>query len=187
MKVVPSAMLALAVVIVTCGATAAAIVAEGDVVTSSGPAIPVITLKGDTVDLRGALARPAAGTEARGAATVLVFWATWCKPCLHEVPEIRGVGRFYASQGLRVLSVALPVADDTPQKVAETAKENGIDYEVLYDQNGSAHQAFGVESLPTSLLIDGKGVVRWRGSAFPRDINARIKAILEPGSQSGAK
>ncbi|HZI95180.1 MAG TPA: TlpA disulfide reductase family protein [Patescibacteria group bacterium] len=177
----------LAGLLLFAGGTGAATTgAVGDDVKAGAP-LPVISATGDTVDLRAELApAPPAGKTRRGA-TLLVFWATWCKPCMHEVPEIREVGRFYAPQGLRIVSVATTWKDDSLEKILGAAKDNGIDYEVLYDMKDSAREAFEVRSLPTTILIDGRGVVTWRGNVLPADINERVRAALGPIEDSGAK
>jgi len=153
----------------------------------AGDPLPVMSAKGDTVNLREELAPSPTSARTRPGATLLIFWATWCKPCMHEVPEIREVGRFYANQGLRVVSVATTWKDDSLEKILDAAKDNGIDYKVLFDMKDSAREAFGVKSLPTTILIDGKGVVTWRGDVLPADINERVRAALGPNEDRGAK
>jgi thiol-disulfide isomerase/thioredoxin len=171
---------ALVAVLLPCGQPAGGSFAQGEHV-APGPPVAVLTLRGDPADLRARIS-----PEPRGA-TLLVFWGSWCMPCIHEVPEIKEVGRFYGKRGLRVVSVALSLHEDTLEKVAQAASAHGIDYEILFDKDDAARQAFGIKSVPTSLLIDASGVVRWRGNTLPSDINERIKAALGPGEASGAQ
>src|SRR5262249_54035631 len=93
LKSVRPALPWLAALLISCAPAAAGGVEEGDKL-PAGWTVPVVDLKGQEVDLRAALGKQGA--------TLLVFWGTWCQPCLHEVPEIREVARFYAPKGLRV-------------------------------------------------------------------------------------
>jgi len=155
-----------------------AAVAVGEPI-DAAPAIPVLDIKGEPADLRTLLQPPGA--------TLLIFWATWCQPCIHEVPEIRELSRFYASRGLRVMSVALSWNGDTLEKVVEARQTHGIDYPVYFDAHDKARPAFDLRALPASVLIDSTGVVRWKGNLLPSDINARIKEALGPGEERGSK
>ena len=178
---------AFVAVLFPCGLPAGGSFAEGMHV-APGPPVAVVTLRGDPADLRAKLMPPAQDAQhAPRGATLLVFWGSWCMPCIHEVPEIKEIGRFYGKRGLRVVSVALSLHEDTLEKVARAAGDHGIDYEILFDRDDAARQAFGIKSVPTSLLIDASGVVRWRGNTLPSDINERIKAALGPGEASGPK
>ena len=145
----------------------------------AGPPIPVVTLKGETRDLRADLDS--------GGAKLVVFWASWCQPCIHEIPEIRELGHFYGKKGLRVVGVALSWNGDTLEKVSQAVETQGIDYPVLFDNADKARIAFELRAIPASLLIDGQGTVRWRGEVLPSDINARIKEALGPGEERGSR
>jgi len=162
----------------TAAATTTASIVEGKPL-PAGPPIPVVTLKGETKDLRADLAS--------GGAKLVVFWASWCQPCIHEIPEIRELGHFYGKKGLRVVGVALSWNGDTLEKVSQAVETQGIDYPVLFDNADKARTAFDLRAIPASLLIDGQGTVRWRGEVLPSDINARIKEALGPGEERGSR
>ena len=158
-------------------ALAAPKIAEGEKVVPGSP-IPVVTLDGAPADLRASLA---------GGPTLLIFWATWCQPCIHEVPEVRELYHFYAKRGLRVVGVALSWNGDTREKVKQALGDNGIDYPVLFDDEDKARVAFDLRAIPASILVDASGVVRFKGTILPSDINTRIKDALGPGEESGPK
>lgn len=147
-------------------------------------ASPVSDLEGNTTDLR---ARVLPGDGSTHKATLLVFWGTWCQPCIHEVPVLNELQRFYGKDGLQVIGIGMSWGGDTLDKVAAAAEQHGMSYPVLFDKDGRARAAFGVTALPTSALIDARGTVRWMGLALPRDIAGRIREALGTGEERGSK
>ena len=178
MKAAVAAAFAVLSVLAPAGAPEASGMAVGASIDAM-PSIPVVNIKGEPADLR-AIAHPPG-------ATLVIFWATWCEPCIHEIPEIRELNRFYSGRGLRVVSVALSWNGDTLERVAGARQTHGIDYPVYFDAEDKARPAFDLRALPASVLIDSKGVIRWKGNLLPSDINARIKEALGPGEESGSK
>ncbi len=103
-----------------------------------------------------------------GKTVFLNFWATWCPPCLMEMPDIQ---RLYEEWGentgdLIVLGVANPVSDQYPrntdvsqEEIVAFLKENGYTYPVLMDVDGSVFSAYGIRSLPTTFMISDQSEV----------------------------
>lgn len=95
-------------------------------------------------------------SEWDGKARLLNFWATWCGPCVEEMPLLDAVNREHAGK-LQVIGIAL----DDPQAVAQFVHELGVDYPVLLDRPGPEDSSAlygdvrGV--LPYSVLIDAEG------------------------------
>ena len=177
--------LLLALVLVgTAGGRAFAALTEGSVLTDDWR-VPVADLKGATLDLRDEILLPGAPED--GGATLLVFWATWCEPCIHEIPVLNELHKYYAKSGLKLLGVGMSQGGDTLKSISEAASRHGMAYRVLFDGEGKAREAFGVLALPAAALIDRRGVVRWSGPSLPPDINARIKSALAPQKDSGSK
>jgi thiol-disulfide isomerase/thioredoxin len=90
--------------------------------------------------------------------TLLVFWATWCRPCLMEVPTLVKLHDKYRDKNFRVVSIN--VDDKEGKKVKSIVKEFGITYPVLMGDEEVMHQFGGVEALPTSFLIGRDGRIR---------------------------
>jgi peroxiredoxin len=108
--------------------------------------------------------RSVAGTnhrlsEHRGEVVALIFWASWCGECRHELERFEKLRVTYAPAGLVVLSVSL---DEEPERAAAIAQAAGIDYPVLLDAGKQVSHAYGADSLPLILLIDRNGVIRAR-------------------------
>ncbi len=142
----------------------------------SGRSLGVVDLSGAPVDLHRMI--PPGREDARAA--LIVFWATWCAPCIEEIPVLRSLQDFHAKRGLRIVGVGVSEGGETLERVAGAAARHKLNYDILFDREGEAQAAFNLIGIPWSVLIDGEGVVRWVGPALPRDIDERIRAALTP-------
>lgn len=101
------------------------------------------------VDLEG---REVALSSLRGRVVVMNFWATWCPPCLLELPSLDRLHRALGREGLVVLAVSV---DERGTDVAGFVKERGLALSVLRDAGGAeARRALGVDGYPTTFVID---------------------------------
>lgn len=98
---------------------------------------------------------------------LLVFFATWCPPCNREVPHLVELQKKYGDKGLKILAVDI---DEPRDLVNEFIKEKGINYTVLLDEGGQVAETYNVSGIPTNILFDKKGDVRYAGHALPRHI-----------------
>ncbi len=104
--------------------------------------------------------------QMRGKVVLVDFWATWCVPCVAEMPNVRAVYEKYRKKGFEVVGVTL----DTNRKATEDfLKEKKLPWPNYFDgkgwQNKFARQ-FSIASLPTILLIDANGYVVFAGPRF---------------------
>jgi cytochrome c biogenesis protein CcmG, thiol:disulfide interchange protein DsbE len=96
----------------------------------------------------------------RGKVVVLNVWATWCAPCLDELPSLDRLHRALARDGLVVVGVSVDAASTD---VAAFAKQRGLTLEVLRDPEGSVvARDLHVESYPTTFVVDAGGRLRER-------------------------
>jgi peroxiredoxin len=111
------------------------------------------------------------------------FWATWCEPCLAEMPHLRRMYEANKSRGFVVLAVTM----DGPETIAEVpnfAKRNGMTFPVVMDEDSHvASQLNPKKSAPFSVLIDRQGnVMREREGYNPGDevlIAADVAKLLD--------
>jgi len=96
----------------------------------------------------------------RGQVVLVNFWATWCPPCLEEMPSLQRLAERLRGQPFAV--VAVNVAE-TERRVAHRANQMGLDFPVLLDADGAAFKAWGGKGLPTSVLVDRSGAIRYLG------------------------
>jgi thiol-disulfide isomerase/thioredoxin len=90
--------------------------------------------------------------------TLLVFWATWCQPCLMEIPSLMKLHQKYHDRNFRVVSIN--VDDPEGQKVKAITRDFGINYPVLIGNEDVMKQFGGIVALPTSFLIGRDGRIR---------------------------
>ncbi len=84
---------------------------------------------------------------------LLDFWATWCKPCMKNLPKVEKIYQEYADRGLTVLAIN---EDGTRSlsKVEPLVNSLGLTFPVLIDENRDVMRLYNVNGLPTSILID---------------------------------
>ena len=88
---------------------------------------------------------------------ILNFWATWCAPCLVEMPFFETLYRRYRSEGLTVLAISIDKGNDS--KVQEFVDERGLSFPVLLDESGEAERLYPSVSIPFTYVIDRQGRV----------------------------
>jgi thiol-disulfide isomerase/thioredoxin len=93
----------------------------------------------------------------KGKVVLLDFWATWCGPCIEIMPGISELSKKHKDAGL----VVLGVSSETPTTV-EKFRDNRFDpgYDLVIDAGAKVNQVYGVNSLPTTVLIGRDGKVR---------------------------
>ncbi|MDE1043911.1 MAG: TlpA disulfide reductase family protein [Nitrospinaceae bacterium] len=92
-----------------------------------------------------------------GKVIVVNFWATWCVPCVKEMPSFENLYRRYRSQGLTLLAVSLDKGDST--KVQEFADKHKLSFPILLDTKGVAEKLYPSFSIPFTYVIDKQGRV----------------------------
>lgn len=99
--------------------------------------------------------------EFAGLGAVVNFWATWCPPCVAELPALARMARIVQAEGIAVLP--LSVDRGGAAKVQSYFSEHGIEgLQVLVDPHGAASRSLGVHGVPTTILVDRAGRERAR-------------------------
>ena len=151
--------------------------------------ILVVTLIGDRHPLDAGTAAPAVARArrldgsvapvilARGTPVVVNVWATWCPPCLQELPGFIRASRTYEG---RVAFVGLAV-DSPHADVVTLAGRLGIPYEVAEIDGAVAHK-WNAAALPSTYILDGNGVVQWsvRGAIDEDTLAKHLAPLLTP-------
>jgi len=115
-------------------------------------------------DLSGA---PFTLSELRGSkAVMLVFWATWCPACIQTIPQFSELHTHYGSQGFEVVSINI-ASNDPLIRVQRFQELNRLPYRILYDEKTDVSRTYGVYGIPTTLIIDRDGIIRYRGNLLP--------------------
>ncbi len=96
---------------------------------------------------------------AKGKAVLINFWATWCGPCVKEIPDLIALHSEFQSKGGMVIGISVDRDSDVLSVVSNFSKEKGINYSVVID-NGNLEQAFGgIRGIPTTFMITKDGQI----------------------------
>lgn len=111
----------------------------------------------------------------RGRVVYLDFWASWCVPCRQSFPWMQTMEATYAARGLTVVAVNL---DHDRADADSFLRSFHPDFEIRFDPEGRWAQRFDVRGMPTSLIIDRHGVVRFTHIGFwPGDASKHVEQI----------
>jgi len=117
--------------------------------------------------------------ELRGKQVVhVVFWATWCVPCLEEVPALRTIQEKYRVRGVQILGIVID-RDQTKDGVRAAARDMKINYPILWDDGGEVQERYRVEYIPQNFLIGKDGVIHYAGTSLPSNYEALLEALLK--------
>jgi len=153
----------------------------------AGPALAALPLQSPLPDasypdLSG---RTVTLSALKGKPVLVNLWATWCQPCVHELPILVDLHERYAADGLRVVGVSL----DVDLAVLERAVEKyRLPYTILHDATSTVTKPFQVGQLPATFLFDAQGRLVWQlvDELDPNDpgFRAALKRVMP---QSGPK
>ncbi|WP_157991470.1 TlpA family protein disulfide reductase [Caldimonas tepidiphila] len=95
--------------------------------------------------------------DARGQAVLLNFWASWCEPCVAEMPSLQRLAQGHAGR-LEVRGVNFR---ESPERVRAFLQQVGTDFPQLLDSDGAAMRAWTPRVLPSTVLVDAQGRPRF--------------------------
>jgi peroxiredoxin len=141
------------------------------------PDYHAVDLAGDTVRL----------ADHRGRVVLVNVWATWCRPCVKEMPAIETVYRKFNTQGFDVLAISIDNAalgaGDPSAAVRDFAGQFDLTFPILLDPQNHVEDVFTVSGLPMSYLIDRDGRIHSKYIG-PREwdtpeFESEIRSLLE--------
>ena len=89
-----------------------------------------------------------------GDVILLNFWASWCPPCIEEMPSMQALYEQLGGAGFEIVAVNL---QEDPATVQSFIDKNGYDFPVLLDRSGSVAREYGVRGIPTSYVVHSDG------------------------------
>ena len=108
-------------------------------------------------DLAG---QPRSLKEFTGKVLLVNFWASWCRPCIEEMPSIQRLAAAMTGAPFAIVGVNVGEAE---RRVRASVKRLGIELPVLLDTDSSVFKGWGADVLPTTYVLDGGGRVRYMG------------------------
>jgi peroxiredoxin len=155
-------LVTLALLLFSC--VSASSVTIGD----KAPSFQAVTLTGQTVSL---------ADVKQSKAMVLVFWSTWCPFCEAAIPEFKDVYAKYAQKGVLFLAIN-PGVNDSLRKTQLYVEKFGISYPVVYEERGSISRSFGINGVPTVIMVDNTETILYSDAVISPDLLKRLDSIV---------
>ena len=126
--------------------------------------------------------------ELRGKVVLVNFWASWCAPCIAEMPSIQRLAEAMRGRPFAVVGVNV---GEGARRVRTVADRLGIDFPVLLDEDSKVFDAWGAKVLPTSYVLDPAGVIRYVGRGplewDASDVVETLEGLRHAGDRSVAR
>ena len=136
---------------------------------SRHPSVAAKDVKGETFRL----------DDLRGKYVLVDFWATWCAPCVAELPRVQAAYAKYHDAGFEIVGVSL---DETKRPCVDFVKARNLPWRQIHNAScgGDLVEAFGVSTIPATFLIDPQGTIirlELRGPALDQALAKLIKDV----------
>ena len=111
----------------------------------------------------------------KGDVVMINFWASWCGPCRQEMPLLDSIYKQYKDMGFTLLGVNV---EPDAHNADAWLKKTPVSYPVLYDPKSEVSQLYHVQAMPTTVIVDRRGVVRFIHNGYlPGDENQYMNSI----------
>jgi len=109
-----------------------------------------------TVPGASSAAEPLDLARYRGRVVIVDFWASWCKPCRQSIPWLNSMRERYGASGLTIIGVNVDAERGDAERFL---REVPIEFEIVFDPDGTLAKQFKVQAMPTSYIVDRGGKI----------------------------
>ena len=130
---------------------------------SKAPEFSMPDLNGNSIKL----------SEFKGKVILVDFWASWCVPCKKSMPHIIDLYNNRSDSAFIVIAVNV---DDEKSKISEFANSINVTFPfpVIFDKEKSLPALYNAEGMPTTIIIDKEGIIRFKESGFTTDTKEKM-------------
>lgn len=133
------------------------------------------TIDFKATDLEGKAISP---SDYRGKVVLIDFWATWCKPCRDEMPNVKEIYAAYKDKGFDIIGISM---DNNRDALDTYLKEQDMKWRQIYDGKGwqaEVGQLYAVGSIPATFLIDKQGKIRYK-NVRGGELKAAVEQLIK--------
>ncbi|HEY7928823.1 MAG TPA: TlpA disulfide reductase family protein [Steroidobacteraceae bacterium] len=156
-------------ILAVLGLCSGAVAAPQALIGQSAPDFALAAYAGDNVRLSESLGQP----------VIITFWGTSCSQCAAQLARLDRLYQTYRSSGLVVLAISV---DDDMQRADRYARAHRMHYPVLLDPSKEVSRAYEIDRLPTTVLVDRAGTIRYLHDVYRANdpsYVAQIRALLD--------
>ena len=129
------------------------------------PDFQITDLKGEALSLK----------DYRGQVVLLDFWATWCGPCIAEMPKVKKAYEKHKDQKFQIIGISL---DQSEEPLAAYIEKEELAWIHYWDESRDLRNLYGVRAIPSAFLVDGEGVIR-KASLGGFDVESAVAELVK--------
>lgn len=115
-------------------------------------------------------------SEYAGNVVMLNFWASWCGPCRKEMPLLNDLHNKYEALGFVVLGVNV---EEQSRQAKSFIADSPVDFPILFDSNNTVSKQYDVIAMPTTVLIDRNGTMRYLHKGYKAGDEKKYKKMVK--------
>ena len=115
-------------------------------------------------------------SELRGEVVMINFWASWCGPCRQEMPLLDDFYKKYKNLGFTLLGVNV---EEDSSKAAGYLAEVPVSFPILYDNTNSVSKMYDVDAMPSTVLVDREGNLRFLHRGYKPGDEKEYKRLMK--------
>ncbi|MGC4376250.1 thiol-disulfide oxidoreductase ResA [Fictibacillus sp. Mic-4] len=117
-------------------------------------------------------------SDFKGKGVFLNFWGTWCEPCKQEMPDMEKLYSEYKKKGVEILAVNV---GESNVAVKDFKSEYKLTFPIVNDKTGDVVEAYGIDPLPTTVLVDKNGkIIKKTSASLPYDTIKQFMEMIKP-------
>lgn len=132
--------------------------------------------KAPSIELQDLSGKAFRSSSLAGKVVLVDFWASWCAPCKEELPALEKLYAKYRARGFEVVAIN---QDEDPENARKFLRRTPLSFTVVHDAKRAAANAYAPPKMPSSYLIDRRGVIRFVHAGFKASDVAKLEQEIQ--------